>query len=202
MGIGDDGMGSLMLKELANELKGVLTIIYNRSLSESKISNDWKMANVTPIFKKDEKCDAGNYRSVSLTSHACKILESFIKDSIINHIYVNNLLNESQHGFISKRSRLTNLLQFIETVTDYVDQGYPVDVIFLDFQKAFDKVPHERLLLKVKAMDVGSLVAKWIESWLRNKELLLMLNVLVGQKLVVECLSARSWAYTICNIYK
>ena len=63
---------------------------------------------------------------------------------------VNNLLNESQHGFISKRSCLTNLLQFVETVTDYVDQRYPVDVIFLDFQKAFDKVPHGRLLLKSK----------------------------------------------------
>ena len=61
---------------------------------------------------------------------------------------------KSEHGFISKRSCLTNLLQFLETVTDYVDQGYPVDVIFLDLQKAFDKVPHGRLLLKVKAMGV------------------------------------------------
>ena len=153
---GDDGMGSLMLKELANELKGVLTIIYNRSLSESKIPNDWKIANVTPIFKKGKKCDAGNYQPVSLTSHVCKILESIIKDSITNHINVNNLLNESQHGFISKLSCLTNLLQFIQTVTDYVNQGYPVDVIFLDFQKAFDKVPHGRLLLKVKAMGIGN----------------------------------------------
>ena len=114
----DDGMVSHMLKELANELKDVLTIIYNRSLSESKIPNDWKMANVSPMLKKGKKCDAGNYRPVSLTSHVCKILESVIKDSIINHINVNNLLNESQHGLISKRSCLINLLQFIETVTD------------------------------------------------------------------------------------
>ena len=132
---GDDGMGSLMLKELANELKGVLTINYNRSLSESKIPNVWKIANVTRIFKKGKKSDAGNYRPISLTSHVCKILESIIKDSVINHINVNNLLIESQHGFISKRSCLTNLLQFIETVTDYVDQGYPVDVIFIDSTK-------------------------------------------------------------------
>ena len=76
---GDDGMGSLMLKELANELKGVLTIIYNRSLSESKIQNDWKIVNVTPIFKKGKKFNADNYRPVSLTSHVCKMLESIIK---------------------------------------------------------------------------------------------------------------------------
>ena len=82
---GDDGMGSLMLKKLANELKGVLTIIYNRSLSESLIPNDWKMANVSHIFKKGKKCDAGNYRPVSVTTHVCKIIESIIKDSIINH---------------------------------------------------------------------------------------------------------------------
>ena len=65
----------------------------------------------------------------SLTSHVCNILESIVKDSIINYINVNNLLNETQHGFISKRSCLTNLLQFI-------DQGYPEDIVFLDFQKA------------------------------------------------------------------
>ena len=134
------------------------------------------MANVTPIFKKGKKCDAGNYRPISLTSHVCKILESIIKDSIFNHINVNNLLNESHHGFISKRACLTNLLQFIETVTDYVDQGYPLDVIFLDFQKAFDKVPHGRLLLKVKAMGIGSLVANWIESWLSNMKQRVVIN--------------------------
>ena len=101
---------------------------------------------------------------------------SIIKDSIINHINVNNLLNESQHGFISKRYCLTNLLQFIEIVTDYVDQGYPVDIIFLDFQKAFDKVPHGRLLLKVKDMDIESLVANWIESWLKDRKQRVVIN--------------------------
>ena len=110
----DDGM----VKELTNELKGVLTI-YNRSITESKIPHDWKIANVTSLLTKVKMFSAGNYRPVSLTSHVCKILESIIKDSIINHIIVNNLLHESQHGFISKRSCLTNLLQFIEKVTDY-----------------------------------------------------------------------------------
>ena len=75
-----------------------------------------------------------------------------------------------------RSSCLTNLLQFVETVTDYVDQGYPVDVIFLDFQKVFDKVPHRRLLLKVKAMDIGSLVANWIESWLSDRKQRVVIN--------------------------
>ena len=79
-------------------------------------------------------------------------------------------------------------IQYIPGISSgCIDQEYPVNVIFLDFQKAIDKVPHGRLLLKVKAMGIGSLVANWIESWLsdRTQELLLMVNVLVGQKLVV-----------------
>ena len=71
---------------------------------------------------------------------------------------------------------MTNLLQFIETVTVYVDQGYPVDVIFVDFQKAFDKVPHGRLLLKVKVMGIGSQVANWIESWLSDRKQRVVIN--------------------------
>ena len=71
---------------------------------------------------------------------------------------------------------MTNLLQFIETVTDYVDQEYPVDVIFLDFQKAFDKVPHGRLLLKVNAIGIGSQVATWIESWLSDRKQRVVIN--------------------------
>ena len=71
---------------------------------------------------------------------------------------------------------MTNLLQFIDTVTDYVDQGYPVDVIFSDFQKEFDKVPHERLLLKVKVMGLGSQVTNWIESWLSDRKQRVVIN--------------------------
>ena len=71
---------------------------------------------------------------------------------------------------------MTNLLQFIETVTDYVDQGYSVNVIFVGFQKAFDKMPHGRLLLRVKAMGIGSLVANWIESWLSDGRQRVVIN--------------------------
>ena len=73
------------------------------------------------------------------------------------------MLNETQHGFISKRSCLTNLLQFIEKITDFIDQGYPVDVVFLDFQKVFDKVP-QRLLLKIRALGIGGNVADWVKE--------------------------------------
>ena len=90
---------------------------------------------------------------------------------------------------------MTNLLQFVETVTDYVDQGYPVDLIFLDFQKAFEKVPHRRLLLKVKAMGIWSLVANWIESWLSDRKQRVVINGKCSSwsKVSSECHRARLW---------
>ena len=79
-------MASFMLKELSNEIKGGLAVIYIKSMAKNQVPYDWKSANVTQIFKKGKKCDSSNYRPVSLTSHVCKILESIVKDSIINYI--------------------------------------------------------------------------------------------------------------------
>ena len=80
------------------------------------------------------------------------------------------LINTSQHGFIKARSCLTNLLCFLEEIKKWVNDGLPVDVVYLDFQKAFDKVPHERSLLKLKAHGIGNDVINWIEKWLSHRK--------------------------------
>ncbi len=130
-------------------------MIYRQSLRTGEVPEDWRNANVTPIFKKGKKTDPGNYRPVSLTSVSCRILESIIRDDLMKHLMGNDLLTSSQHGFVPNRSCCTNLLEFFETVTSVIDQGDPFDVIFLDFAKAFDKVPKERLLEKLRAHGVG-----------------------------------------------
>ena len=79
------------------------------------------------------------------------------------------LIHETQHGFIRKRSCLTNLLEFLDYVSEYIDEGYPIDVIYLDFQKAFDKVPHKRLMLKIKSLGVAGKIYAWIEDWLKDR---------------------------------
>ena len=79
------------------------------------------------------------------------------------------LLNTSQHGFLKARSCLTNLLCFFEEITEWVDDGSPVDVIYLDFHKAIDKVPHQRLILKLKSHGMGNSIINWIEQWLTNR---------------------------------
>ena len=86
-------------------------------------------------------------------------------DFLIKH----KLINPSQHGFLKARSCLTNLLCFLEEITKWVDEGSPVDVIYLDFQKAFDKVPHRRLILKLKSHGMGNSIINWIEQWLKDR---------------------------------
>ena len=86
------------------------------------------------------------------------------------------LIRDTQHGFTQGRSCLTNLLKFFEEVTAYVDEGSPVDVLYLDFSKAFDKVPHKRLVNKVKAYGIGNNIWRWIEAWLSDRSQRVVIN--------------------------
>ena len=99
----------------------------------------------------------------------CKLLERIIKDHLFDFLVKNKLINPSQHGFLKARSCLTNMLCFLEDVTKWLDEGSPVDIIYLDFKKAFDKVPHQRLLLKLKAHGIGNGIINWIEKWLIDR---------------------------------
>jgi len=149
---------------------------HSASLNCGVVPADWKDAGVIPLFKKGKKSDTQNYRPVSLTSIVCKILESIIKDSILGHLTKFSLIRESQHGFTKGRSCLTNLLEFMEEVTDKLDNGKPVDIIYLDFAKAFDKVPYQRLFKKLRSHDIRGEISLWIESWLTGRRQKVGLN--------------------------
>jgi hypothetical protein len=164
-----DGIHPRGLKELKDALILPLKIIFNKSLCEGKVPDDWKKANVTPILKIGNKKDLRNYRPISLTSVICKLLESLIRDKIVNHLEDNSLILNSQHGFRKHRSCLTNLIEFFEGVTNIYDVGKPVDIVYLDFQKAFDKVPHERLMAKLQAHGIEGKLMSWIRDWLNNR---------------------------------
>ena len=167
---GPGGIGHQLLQELQKELAPALVLIFRKSIQNGEVPEDWKCANVTPIFKKGTKADPGNYRPVSLTSVCCKILESIIRDTVMEHLLENNLLYQSQHRFMPRKSCCTNLLEFFEAATKSVDAGNPFDVIFLDFAKAFDKVPRERLLEKIQAHGVRGNILAWIREWLTGRQ--------------------------------
>jgi hypothetical protein len=122
------------------------------------------------IFKAGSRSKAENYRPVSLMSQVCKMFEALVRDALVSYLETNKLLLTSQHGFRKGRSCLTNLLTFLDQVTDGLDRGESVDVIFLDFAKAFDKVPHERLLRKMEAYGIGGEVLAWVREWLRDRK--------------------------------
>jgi hypothetical protein len=153
-----------------------VTIIFNKTLDMSKVPDDWRRANVTPIYKKGSRTKPENYRPVSLTSQICKLFESIVKEAIVEHLEKFRLLFDSQHGFRKGKSCLSNLLTFLEKVTEEVDQGGAVDAIFLDFAKAFDKVPHRRLMAKLRSHGIDGKVVNWIGSWLSGREQMVWLR--------------------------
>jgi hypothetical protein len=103
-------------------------------------------------------------------------MERLIKDAIMEHVMTNGLLRQTQHGFIPKKSCLSNLLQFYEEVTKMVNTGVPVDIACLDFAKAFDVVPHERLMIKLNAIGIHEKVLQWIWAWLKQRKQQVVLN--------------------------
>ena len=135
-----------------------LTIIFRTSLDTGTLPEVWKQANITAIHKKGNKHVTGNYRPVSLTSIVCKILESIIRDSLVNYMKSNKFFSDKQFGFIIGRSTVLQLLKVLDRWTEILDQGGYVDVIYCDFMKAFDTVPHNRLISVLKFYGVEGLV--------------------------------------------
>ena len=146
-----------------------LTIIFRKSLSTAIIPDDWKLANVVRIFKKGDRKKPGNYQPISLASVVVKLLESLIRDVLMNHFTTNHLFVNEQHGFLPAQSCITQLLVAIEKWTEALDQGLPVDVIYLDFKKVFNSVPRQRLLSKLKGYGISGNLFAWIESFLKDR---------------------------------
>ena len=104
-------------------------------------------------------------------------MESLIRDEIVNHLSLNNLIFSSQHGFMARRSCLTNLLEYLEVLTSLIDSCQSVDIIYLDFAKAFDKVPHVRLSTVLNAHGISGEILNWIKAWLTGREQRVVLNM-------------------------
>ena len=166
---GPDEIPSFMLKGYARQLAPILTVIYQASLDQSVITNDWRKANVTPIFKEGERANPENYRPISLTCICCKVLKHIISSQVIDHFSKFNILSDAQHRFRPKRSCESQLIITIHEIAQALDQGEQTDVRLLDFQKAFDKVPHKRLLAKLDHYGIRGALNAWVCSFLSNR---------------------------------
>ena len=143
--------------------------LFSLIICRGVLPQEWKMAIVVPIFKKGNRSECRNYRPISLTCSLCKVFERLLKDHMLQFLLNNDLLNGSQHGFLPNRSCLTALLTFLEEVTISVDNKVPVDIVLLDFSKAFDSVPHDKLIIKLKNIGFSGLIISLIESFLADR---------------------------------
>ena len=167
---GPDNINARVLKELHDVIIEPLTLLFNNSLNQGMVPQEWKKALVTPIHKKGNKKLASNYRPVSLTSITCKMMEKIMYSFIIDHIYANNYFSNFQHGFMKGRSTTSQLLEIMDHWTESLDLDTQIDCIYLDFKKAFDSVSHELLIHKLKSYNISDSMITWLSSFLNNRK--------------------------------
>ena len=166
---GPDNIPGMLLKLCAFELHETFTIFFQNSLNQGQIPDDWKTAHIFPLFKKGDKSNAENYRPISLTSIACKILEHIVHSTVMDFLDSKNFLSSVQHGFRQKRSCETQLLTTLRDFSQTLNTSGQTDAILLDFSKAFDKVDHKLLLSKINNTGIHGPLFDWISSFLSNR---------------------------------
>ena len=166
---GPDGCHPHVLCEVKEGVVTPLYLIFKKSLEDGVLPHPWKDALVTALHKKGDKHLPSNYRPVSLTSIICKMLERIIKDHLLQYFIRNKFITSRQHGFHPGHSCETQLIRVLDDWTSALELEHQVDVIYLDLQKAFDKVPHARLLSKLKSYGIGGKLLQWIENFLSNR---------------------------------
>jgi len=173
---GPDKIHSRVLKELQHQVAFPLAVIYTCSLQTGEVVGDWKEANITPVFKKGNKSLANNYRPISLTSVPGKLLERILRDAIMDHLLKNNLIYATQHGFMPRKSTVSNLVEYMDEVTSLLDSGVSVDAVYIDYAKCFDKISHRHLLYKISKYGIEDKVLEWLKNWLYGRNQRVCLN--------------------------
>ena len=166
---GPDGGHPYVLRECADVFSLILSLFFEKSYAECTVPIAWKDANITPIHKKGKRTVAGNYRPISLTSVICKVMERIVRDEMMSHLSRNGLISSEQHGFVRRRSCLTNLLETIDLATEALNRGFLAVLVFLDFAKAFDKLSHRALQLKLELLGFDDHLLKWLADFLKDR---------------------------------
>lgn len=173
-GAGPDGIPPSFIKQCASALSPPLCMIYNKSLQMGEFPSIWKVAHIVPIHKAGDSSDCANYRPISMLSCFSKVLESLIYEHLYHH--VKPLLHQEQHGFVAGKSTVSNLLEYTNYICKAFNDHGQVDSIYTDFQKAFDRVNHRVLLLKLKAVGIHGSLLRWLESYITNRSQLVALK--------------------------
>lgn len=183
---GPDEIPNAFLKRYALWCAKYLTLIYNLSLSTGLLPDDWKTSIVKPLHKQGDKHLIANYRPIALTCTCCKLLEHVIYKHVMKFLEANSVLSPAQHGFRHGFSTVTQLVEVIHDFASAINNHTQIDAIFLDFTKAFDKLSHPKLLLKVSHILKNSTICNWIESYLTSRKQCVSFNQATSTMLPVS----------------
>ena len=176
---GPDGLPAILFKKLINQISVPLAIMFNLFIQFGQVPDAWKSAIVVPIFKKGASSKPENYRPISLTCLCSKFFEKGIKCHLMEHLAATHQISASQHGFLTKHSTCTNLLETLSDWSADLDARLDICVAYFDFAKAFDRVSIPKLLLKLTTAGISGRLLSCIESFLTNR----VQSVRVGQAL-------------------
>jgi hypothetical protein len=173
---GPDNINGRVLKELKDQFAPILTEFVFKSLETGETPKDWKHANVASAFKKGEQYKPVNYRPISLTYICCKLMEHIITSNIMSHLENIEILYNLQHGFRKARSCETQRIDFIQELAKSNNCNTQTDLIIMGFAKAFDKVPHCRLLYKLKFYGIQKDILNWNKAFLPDRTQTVVIN--------------------------
>lgn len=183
--VGPDGHSATFYKQIKQSISLPLTFIFSMSFESGRLPSCWKTANVVPIYKKGNAADPANYRPIALTAIPCKVMEKIIRRTMLTFLDDNSLLLKDQFGFLPGRSTVLQLLSVVDEWTKAMESRTPVDVILVDYAKAFDSVVHNKLLAKLEFYGFQGKLLKWIEGFLSNRLMRVMVDSVASSELPV-----------------
>lgn len=184
--MGPDTIHPRILKETAEVIAPLYTQLFQLCLDTGTFPSSWKQAMVAPIYKKGDRHLPESYRPISLTSVPCKVFERLIKTEILSHLHTHKLITPHQHGFLPHRSCITNMLTVMDSLTQAYDNGEISHAIFIDFAKAFDRVPHNLLLLKLQWLGIQGRLLSLLRSFLSDRSFQVRVNSTLSQPATIS----------------
>jgi hypothetical protein len=171
---GPDGIPNVFLRQCSSSISYPLYVLFRESLKKGCFPERWKESYIIPVFKKGDKSDVKNYRPICILSAMPKFFESVVLHYITPQM--GRLINQAQHGFVKGRSTLTNLMIYEDHLMRAFAEKSQVDTVYTDFSKAFDRVPHDVLLHKLRMLGVGGSLHEWIAGYLSERRLVVRLD--------------------------
>ena len=166
---GPDHIPPVILSKCALWLSPIIAYLFQLCFDSGFMPLIWSKAYITPVFKKGDPTDASNYRPIALTCVMCKLMESIIKDQLLSYLLFHKLISKHQHAFITNHSTATNLLECANDWSAAINAKKHIDIVYIDFCRAFDSIVYSKLLSKLQSFGIGGNFLLWLGAFLRNR---------------------------------